>query len=362
MNNREKYRMSPLLEVTEDTPPDMLAGSMDLRLVIPDGKRVRMSVDRRTPMMDLLVQVTTAYKISPAGYVLQPYGETGLLPYKPSTPIGALDTWIVHIVPKNQSLQNPSNKINLKQIIPPFEQTLRFQVNLPRNQLYVTRVSGRCSMRDILHQACSEKNLDPSKYTLRHPKQLDKPLCDELSIAEYGHNQVTMLSIKNLPTAVLTEDILQMNKYKAQSDSGSGSAASSVSPVVPVQPSKPVRKRRPAPKPPVQQRKEQSQKQQSETIICHSRTSSDSSGYHEASVLSESPDSNNSSLPDSLPRRSKLPAAETNSSRETNKLSRSLSNLHQASTSAPAKSNLKPAQSVSCLAPSMLTIVNFIII
>ncbi|CAH1394915.1 unnamed protein product [Nezara viridula] len=161
-----------------------------------------------------------------------------------------------------------------------------------------------------------------------------------------------MLSIKNLPTAVLTEDILQMNKYKTQSDSGSGSAASSVSPVVPVQPSKPVRKRRPAPKPPVQQRKEQSQKQQSETIICHSRTSSDSSGYHEASVLSESPDSNNSSLPDSLPRRSKLPTAETNNSRETNKLSRSLSNLHQASTSASAKSTLKPAQSVSCLAPS----------
>lgn len=302
--------------------------------------------------MDLLVQVTTAYKISPAGYVLQPYGETGLLPYKPSTPIGALDTWIVHIVPKNQSLQNPSNKINLKQVIPPFEQTLRFQVNLPRNQLYVTRVSGRCSMRDILHQACSEKNLDPSKYTLRHPKQLDKPLYDELSIAEYGHNQVTMLSIKNLPTAVLTEDILQMKKYKAQSDSGSGSAASSISPVVPVQPSKPLRKRRPAPKPPVQQRKEQSQKQQSETIICHSRTSSDSSGYHEASVLSESPDSNNSSLPDSLPRRSKLPSAETTNSRETNKLSRSLSNLHQASTSASVKSSLKPAQSVSCLAPS----------
>lgn len=42
----------------------------------------------RTPMMDLLVQVTTAYKISPAGHVLQPYGESGLLPYKPSTPIG----------------------------------------------------------------------------------------------------------------------------------------------------------------------------------------------------------------------------------------------------------------------------------
>jgi hypothetical protein len=39
-------------------------------------------------MMDLLVQVTTANKLSPAAHVLQPYGESGLLPYKPSTPIG----------------------------------------------------------------------------------------------------------------------------------------------------------------------------------------------------------------------------------------------------------------------------------
>nr|BAN21033.1 unkown protein [Riptortus pedestris] len=133
-----------------------------------------------------------------------------------------------------------------------------------------------------------------------------------------------------------------------QSDSGSGSAASSVSPIPPAQPPKPLRKRRPAPKPPVQQKKPQ----QSETIICHSRTSSDSSGYHEASVLSESPDSNNSSLPDSLPRRSKLPTVEPNNNKVESKLSRSLSNLHQASTSAAVSTGMKPAQSTSCLVPS----------
>lgn len=41
-----------------------------------------------TPMMDLLVQVTTANKISPGGHVIQALGERGVLPYKPSTPIG----------------------------------------------------------------------------------------------------------------------------------------------------------------------------------------------------------------------------------------------------------------------------------
>lgn len=39
-------------------------------------------------MMDLLVQVTTANKISPGGHVIQAIGDRGVLPYKPSTPIG----------------------------------------------------------------------------------------------------------------------------------------------------------------------------------------------------------------------------------------------------------------------------------
>jgi len=33
--------------VTEDTPPDMLAGNMDLRVTLPRGNTVKMSVDRR---------------------------------------------------------------------------------------------------------------------------------------------------------------------------------------------------------------------------------------------------------------------------------------------------------------------------
>ncbi|XP_073973407.1 uncharacterized protein isoform X3 [Rhodnius prolixus] len=374
-------RMSPPLMVTEDTPPDMLAGAMDLRLVLPNGSRVKTSVDRRTPMMDLLVQVTTAYKISPAGHVLQPYGESGLLPYKPSTPIGALDTWTVHIVPKHQALQNPANKISLKQVVQPFEQTFRFQVNLPRNQLFVTRVNGRTTMCEILEQACREKGLDVTKYTLKHPKQLDGvSLCEELSVAEYGHNQVTMVSSRALPSSVSSEDILAMHKYtnsskSCESSSRSLSPDSSVSPRQPIQPSRPLRKRRPAPKPPTvptsqppqstppASHQKQSSPSTNGPVICHSRTSSDSSGYHEASVLSESPDSNNSSsLPDSLPRRSKLPSSHEPpncTAAPKQKLSRSLSNLHQASTSTASmngslahKSAMKPAQSTSSLVAS----------
>ena len=34
-------------EVTEDTPPDLLEGTMDLLVVLPSKKTVRMTVNRR---------------------------------------------------------------------------------------------------------------------------------------------------------------------------------------------------------------------------------------------------------------------------------------------------------------------------
>lgn len=60
-------------------------------------------------------------------------------------------------------------------------------------------------------------------------------------------------------------------------------------------PKPPQRKRRPAPKPPQETPKlEEPEKKPEGLTICHSRNSSDSSGYHEASVLS---DHCNTSLP-----------------------------------------------------------------
>lgn len=43
------------------------------------------------------------------------------------------------------------------------------QVRLPRNQLFVTRVTGRTQLADLLHTVCNEKDLDPSHYEFRHP-------------------------------------------------------------------------------------------------------------------------------------------------------------------------------------------------
>lgn len=50
----------------------------------------------RMPMLDLLIHVTAANKISPAAHLLQVTDEEGrFLPHKPSTPIGTVYTYYI---------------------------------------------------------------------------------------------------------------------------------------------------------------------------------------------------------------------------------------------------------------------------
>ena len=61
-------------------------------------------------------------------------------------------------------------------------------------------------------------------------------------------------------------------------------------------------------------------------MISHSRNSSDSSGYHEASVLSDNPDSAGR-LPETLPRRNKVPLEMSRKLAQMSQSSKSLNNL-----------------------------------
>lgn len=124
-------------------------------------------------MMDLLVQIATTHHLQLSSYILEalemaPCNEKRdrILPYKPNTPIGALDTQHIRVVQKVRTL--PATK----QAPPghqPFESTFRLKVHLPRNQLYVIRVSQNVLIEDIMKKVCYEKNLDAIKYEVRHP-------------------------------------------------------------------------------------------------------------------------------------------------------------------------------------------------
>ncbi|XP_076233111.1 uncharacterized protein LOC143178378 isoform X2 [Calliopsis andreniformis] len=355
-----------VLTVTEDTPADMLAGSMELLVQLPRGNHhqtQRVTVQRSTPMMDLLVQIATAHKLTASSYTLQAIGDRGMvLPHQPNTPIGALDALQVKLLPK----QGTFLPKKIKQTNQPFETTFRLQVRLPRNQLYVSRVSPKMNLGEILEEVCREKNLDKNKYELRHPANLEETLDLSLSLQDYHLQEVTLYAKQEraLGSALSTQDIMALQRQEERrrqqakqsvfsfvfkkskegslsTDSLGGRSASparsdetgrSTSPLQP--PTRPQRKRRPAPKPPVQAQPEVSNSSEENTedsnkdkmMISHSRNSSDSSGYHEASVLSDNLDSAGR-LPETLPRRNRIPTEAPRKLAQTSQSSKSLSNL-----------------------------------
>ena len=49
----------------------------------------------------------------------------------------------------------------------------KFQVRLPRQQLYVCRISPKTTIQQILDQVCREKGFDPNRYTLIKTGKID---------------------------------------------------------------------------------------------------------------------------------------------------------------------------------------------
>ncbi|KAK0176026.1 hypothetical protein PV328_000205 [Microctonus aethiopoides] len=368
--SREEKITGMVLTVTEDTPADMLAGSMELLVQLPRDHHIhtqRVTVERSTAMMDLLVQIATAHKLAASSYTLQAIGEHGLvLPHQSNTPIGALDALEVKLLPKQGTFIPRKTKLASQ----PFETTFRLQVHLPRNQLYVSRVSPKTNLGDILEDVCREKNLDKNKYELRHPGNHKETLDLSLSLQDYHLQEVTLYAKQgqSLGSALSSQDIMALQRQEERrrqqakqsvfgfifkkskesslsTDSLGGRSVSparsdetgrSISPLAP--PTRPQRKRRPAPNPPtvIHQTtispqtnsdgvKDDDSKEK--LVISHSRNSSDSSGYHEASVLSDNPESAGR-MPETLPRRSRPPSKfESRKLAQTSQTSKSLCNL-----------------------------------
>lgn len=171
---------------------ELLEGRMDLNVNLPNsGESVVFNVERRTPMLDLLVNIATQYRFNAANYTIN----AGDHEFKASTPIGSLDVNQISIIPK------PTKTVKSGPPVVPFQTTFRLQVNLPRNQLMVLRVTPNASIAAIKQIICSEKSLDSTKYQLvRFAGNSEAPqiLEQNKSLAFYTINEVTLVSNKTL--------------------------------------------------------------------------------------------------------------------------------------------------------------------
>ncbi|XP_064488006.1 uncharacterized protein LOC135400193 isoform X2 [Ornithodoros turicata] len=312
---------------------DLLEGRTDLCLVLPDHRHIIVNVERRTPVMDLLVQVATANKINPSNHVIQVSNDRGYV-CKPNTPVGSLDVKELYIIPKvSHTSSDLTHKRLPKRAPQPFEPTFRLQVRLPKNQLMVLRVNLGTTLAQVKQTACEEKGLDPQGYQLVAIGRLPVAALDlALTLEQYGSTEVGLMSnralaasIQNTATDLISysmnkeckKGIISLLTHHRSKGSLTGSSSDGVSsrgtspvrmdplcqtiaPNPPTAPSRTSTKKRPAPPPPVANQVPEepqvkavagsSKGEQQESIRTHSRQSSDSSGYHEASVLSDLPE------------------------------------------------------------------------
>uniref|UniRef100_A0A023G8I3 UBX domain-containing protein n=1 Tax=Amblyomma triste TaxID=251400 RepID=A0A023G8I3_AMBTT len=294
--------------------------------------------------MDLLVQVATAHKINPSGHYVQAPTERGdMLTCKPNTAIGSLDVSHLLIVPKGAPTSGGGSadpafwqRKGMRPPTKPFEPTQRIQVRLPRQQLMVLRLPLTTTLGELRQNVCTEKSLDPQGYQLVRPGVPTRPLDLSCTLQEYGASEVTLLSnrtlannIQNSTADIMSYSLNQENKRGSHvftphagskgsltGSSSDGASSRGTSPTrseLPTVFSRPMSKKRPAPPPPLPQSPPPTIPEQEGDSTAlptkggrregagHSRQSSDSSGYHEASVLSDLPDTPSPEAPQGRP-------------------------------------------------------------
>ncbi|XP_052094764.1 ankycorbin-like isoform X4 [Mytilus californianus] len=183
--------------------------NVELTVLLPEGNVRDTSVNSNIPMMDLLVNLAATNKLSPAGYTIVVLNEETRKPvdYKPNQTIGSLCPKNVNGTPRHLTLQlapkkGDSEKQRNVKNAQPFEMTKRFTVNLPQNQKKVLRISPNTQLEVIRQQICSEKHLDPFRYTFQLPSDPYNNLDMQLTVGDLKSQEINMTGAGTVNSAM----------------------------------------------------------------------------------------------------------------------------------------------------------------
>ncbi|XP_078092853.1 protein cordon-bleu isoform X2 [Mustelus asterias] len=163
-----------------DVKENVLPGTMDLLVFLPNGAEKTVEVSESKALMDLLIDLCSQYHLNPTHHTLELQSKETHKPlgFKPNTPVGVLD--IDKVLIKQKVIEEKPRRP--PPVVP--EKTVRLVVNFLRTQKTVVRVNPLVPLRDLLPVICEKCDFNSEHLVLlkdnirREKVDLSKSLSD----------------------------------------------------------------------------------------------------------------------------------------------------------------------------------------
>ncbi|XP_067861485.1 protein cordon-bleu isoform X4 [Heptranchias perlo] len=200
-----------------DMKENVLPGTVDILVVLPNGAEKKVEVSGSKAVMDLLIDLCSQYHLNPAHHTLELQSRETRKPlgFKPNTPVGVLDIDKV-LIKQKVIVEKPRRP---PPVVP--EKTVRLVVNFLRTQKTVVRVSPLVPLQDLLPVICEKCDFSSDHLVLlkdsikREKVDLSKSLNDLETRELYAldtsrvlqsqtHSAASALNYKELSQSALT--------------------------------------------------------------------------------------------------------------------------------------------------------------
>lgn len=196
---------------SEQNPRDMkenvLPGTVDLLVTLPNGAEKSIQVNESKAVMDLLIDLCSQYHLNPTHHTLELQSRETRKPlgYKPNTAVGILD--VDKVLIKQKVIEDKPRRP--RPVVP--EKTVRLIVNFLRTQKAVLRVSPLVPLQELLPIICEKCDFKLEHLVLlkdcikREKMDLSKSLNDLETRELYALDTSRELSQSALTTTDMNE-------------------------------------------------------------------------------------------------------------------------------------------------------------
>ncbi|XP_033639326.1 protein cordon-bleu-like isoform X3 [Asterias rubens] len=187
-----------------------------LTLVLPGDKLVKASVAKTTPILDLLIMISSKNRLNPSGHMI---AQPGARPKDPPIHLKSSQTLAdivgdtVYIIPRNQrELFVYKKEEDKKSAV--YEQTTRITVVSNKNHKMVLRVDPEKTLKDLLPRICEERGVDPGSHSLRLVNRPNDPYDLNHTLESTGVIEFLLVDAKGQPAGGELEVMPEPKKKK----------------------------------------------------------------------------------------------------------------------------------------------------